>query len=120
MAAARLADDKKGVDIRVLELDRESAIADYFVLATGLSRPQVKAIQQEIHLRLKALGRSHSRLEGAEMGWWTLMDYGDVVVHVMQPEAREYYDLDGLYRAAVEVEWRSVEVPELAGARAHG
>jgi ribosome-associated protein len=120
VAAARLADDKKGVDIRVLELDRETAIADYFVIATGLSRPQVKAIQQEIHLRLKALGRSHSRLEGAEMGWWTLMDYGDVVVHVMQPEAREYYDLDGLYRSAGEVEWRTVEVPELAVARAHG
>jgi ribosome-associated protein len=91
------------------------------VLATGLSRPQVKAIAQEIHVRLKALGRHHSRTEGADMGWWVLMDYGDVVVHVMQPEAREYYDLDGLYHDATEVDWRAIEVPELSRAqRAHG
>jgi len=87
------------------------------VLVTGLSRPQVKAIQQEIHVRLKALGRLHSRTEGADMGWWVLMDYGDVVVHVMQPEAREYYDLDGLYREAVEVDWRAVPLPEPAAVR---
>jgi len=96
-------------------------VADYFVLATGLSRPQVKAITQEIHVRLKELGKHHSRVEGADMGWWVLMDYGDVVVHVMQPEAREYYDLDGLYRDAVEVDWASVELPESASRqRAHG
>ena len=46
------------------------------------------------------------------MGWWVLMDYGDVVVHVMQPEARAYYDLNGLYHDANEVDWTSVEVSE--------
>jgi ribosome-associated protein len=112
-AAARLADEKKAVDVRVLELEAGTAVADYFVIATGLSRPQVKAITQEIHVRLKAAGRRHSRTEGADMGWWVLMDYGDVVVHVMQPEAREYYDLDGLYRDAAEVDWRAVELPDL-------
>ena len=112
-AAARLADGKKAVDIRVLELESGTAVADFFVLATGLSRPQVKAITQEIHVRLKAAGLRHSRIEGADMGWWVLIDYGDVVVHVMQPEAREYYDLDGLYRDAAEVDWRAVDVPDL-------
>ena len=120
-AAARLADGKKAVDIRVLELESGTAVADFFVLATGLSRPQVKAITQEIHVRLKGLGLHHSRVEGADMGWWVLMDYGDVVVHVMQPEAREYYDLDGLYRDASEVDWRELDVPGLAPPqRAHG
>jgi ribosome-associated protein len=112
-AAARLADEKKAVDIRVLELDSGTAVADYFVLATGLSRPQVKAITQEIHVRLKAAGLRHSRIEGTDMGWWVLIDYGDVVVHVMQPEAREYYDLDGLYTDAAEVDWRAVDVSDL-------
>jgi len=121
VAAARLADEKKGVDIRVLALEPRSSVADYFVLANGLSRPQVRAIQQEIHVRLKELGLRHSRVEGADMGWWVLMDYGDVIVHIMQPEAREYYDLDGLYREATEIDWRAVQVPELSLAqRAHG
>jgi ribosome-associated protein len=116
-AAAQLADAKKAVDVRVLALPRHSAIADYFVLASGLSRPQVKAITEELHVRLKALGARHGRIEGAAMGWWVLVDYGDVIVHVMQPEAREYYDLDGLYTEAEELDWRDVPVPELAAAR---
>lgn len=109
--AARIADDKKGVDIRVLAVAPHTSIADYFVLATGLSRPQVRAIQQEIHVRLKALGHYPMRVEGADMGWWVLLDYADVVVHVMQPEAREYYDLDGLYNEATELDWAAVELP---------
>jgi ribosome-associated protein len=116
-AAALLADEKKAVDVRVLALQSGTAVADYFVLATGLSRPQVKAISQEIHVRLKAVGLRHSRIEGSDMGWWVLMDYGDVVVHVMQPEAREYYDLDGLYRDAEEIDWRAVDVPDLGQPR---
>jgi ribosome-associated protein len=88
-------------------------VADYFVLVSALSRPQVKAIYNEIHVRLKASGETHSRAEGHELGWWVLMDYGDVVVHVMQPEAREYYDLDGLYGEAPEVDWKHVPLPDL-------
>ncbi len=72
----------------------------------------MRAIEQEIHLVLKELGIRHTRVEGADMGWWLLMDYGDVVVHLMQPEAREFYDLEGLYADAEEVDWRAVEVPE--------
>ena len=67
------------------------------MLVTGLSRPHVKAITSEIHSRLKDLGESRPRPEGADLGWWVLLDYVDVVVHVLQPEAREYYGLDQLY-----------------------
>jgi ribosome-associated protein len=88
-------------------------IADYLVIATGRSRPQVKAMYDEIHARLKAAGEAHSRAEGIELGWWVLADFGDVVVHLMQPEAREYYDLDGLYADAQQVEWREVGLPVL-------
>jgi ribosome-associated protein len=114
---ARLADNKKGADIRVLALAPQSGIADYFVLVTGQSRPQVKAITEEIHVRLKALGAHHGKIEGAEMGWWVLLDFGDVIVHVMQPEAREYYDLDGLYGDSLELDWSAIAIPELEVAR---
>ena len=67
------------------------------MLATGLSRPHVKAITSEIHARLKERGETHPRPEGLDLGWWVLLDYVDVVVHVLQPEAREYYALDQLY-----------------------
>ncbi len=112
-AAAQLADQKKGADIRVLELEGGMRVADYLVIATGLSRPQVKAMYEEIHARLKAAGETHTRAEGTELGWWILLDFGDVVVHLMQPEAREYYDLESLYRDATEVDWRAVTPPEL-------
>jgi ribosome-associated protein len=112
-AAASLADQKKAVDIRVLEFGAHHSVADYLVIATGLSRPQVKALYNELHARLKAAGERHSRAEGTDLGWWILMDYGDVVVHLMQPEAREYYDLDGLYGESREVDWKRVELPPL-------
>jgi ribosome-associated protein len=112
-AAAWLADQKKGLEIRVLDVREHIKVADYFVIISGTSRPHIRAIQQEIHVRLKAAGLLHGREEGGELGWWVLMDYGDVIVHVMQPDAREYYDLDGLYRDAEELSWRERECPPL-------
>ncbi len=97
----------------MLDVREQIKVADYFVIVTGTSRPHIRAIQQEIHVRLKAAGVSHGREEGGDLGWWVLMDYGDVIVHVMQAEAREYYDLDGLYREATEVQWRERALPEL-------
>jgi ribosome-associated protein len=102
----------------VLQLNEPTRIADYLVIATGLSRPQIKALYTEIHSRMKAAGERHGRAEGTELGWWVLLDFGDVVVHLMQPEAREYYDLDGLYREAEEIDWRKVELPKIPLPRA--
>lgn len=81
---------------------------------SGLSRPHVKAIHDEIHVRLKALGEKHSRAEGSDLGWWVLLDYSDVVVHVLQPEAREYYALEQLYGDCPELDWKNVPLPALA------
>jgi ribosome-associated protein len=101
----------------VLALDEPTRVADYLVIATGQSRPQVRAMYEDIHARLKAAGVRHSRAEGVELGWWVLLDFGDVVVHLMQPEAREYYDLDGLHGEAREVDWRGAELPVLPAPR---
>ncbi|MBI5434741.1 MAG: ribosome silencing factor [Planctomycetes bacterium] len=111
--AAHIAEQKKGVDIRVLDVQEQIQIADYFVVVCGLSRPQLRALYKELHIRLKQSGAGREHTEGVELGWWILMDFGDVVVHLMQPEAREYYDLDGLYRDCPELEWRNVVLPEL-------
>ena len=113
--AAFLAEQKKGVEIRVYEVSDHLQVADYFVLVTGLNRPHVKAIHQELHVRLKALGETYSRAEGADAGWWVLLDYHDVVVHVLQREAREYYDLDRLFQECPELEWGGVELPAIPG-----
>jgi ribosome-associated protein len=113
-AAATLALRKKGADIRVYDVSEHIKVADYFVLVSGLSRPHVKALYDEIHVRLKALGETHTRAEGADLGWWVLLDYVDVVVHILQPEAREYYALDALYRDCPELDVSRVPLPELA------
>ena len=100
-AAAALADQKKGLDIRVLYVREHLKVADYFVIITGASRPQIRSIQQEIHVRLKAAGVHHGREEGGDLGWWVLMDYGDVIVHVFSVDQRGFYRLEELWSAAV-------------------
>jgi ribosome-associated protein len=114
--AAQISDRRKGVDIKVYDVAEHIKVADYFVLISGLSRPHVKALYDEIHVRLKALGERHARAEGADLGWWVLLDYVDVVVHILQPEAREYYALDSLYRDCPELDWKSVTTPPLVDA----
>ena len=111
--AAVLAERKKGVDIRVYDVSEHIKVADYFVLISGLSRPHVKALNEEIRVRLKALGERHMRAEGGDLGWWVLLDYVDVVVHILQPEARQYYDLDGLYRDCPLLDPAEVALPDL-------
>jgi len=93
-------------------------VLDYFVVVTGLNRPHVKALHQELHVRLKAAGETHRRAEGGDACWWVLLDYGDVVVHILQEEAREFYDLDQLYGECPMVDWEKVELPELPEPRA--
>jgi ribosome-associated protein len=110
--AAQLAEAKKGIDIKVYDVSEHIRIADYFVLVTGLSRPHVKAITNEIHARFKELGERHAKPEGADLGWWVLLDFVDVVVHVLQPEARAYYALDQLYAECPELDIGSVALPE--------
>ena len=98
-------------------------VTDYFVVVTGLNRPHVKALFQELHVRLKAAGEHHGKAEGTDDCWWVLLDYVDVVVHVLQPEAREYYDIDRLYQDCRLLDWRAVTLPELperTAARADG
>jgi ribosome-associated protein len=68
----------------------------------------VRALENELHVRAKALGVRHNPVEGEGRHWWVVMDFHDVVVHILQPEARAYYDLDRLYTDCPRLDWESV------------
>lgn len=103
-AAARVADENRGRDIVILDLRELTPIFDYFVIATGSSRRQLHAISDEIDRVLDREMR-HGRLsvEGYEGSRWIVLDYGDVVVHLFDDEARDYYALEQLWSAAKRV-----------------
>ena len=83
--------------------------ADYFVLITGQNRTHVRSLTNELHVRLKALGEKHRPTEGSDLGWWVVLDYGDVVVHLLQKDARDFYDLDHFYGDCPRLDWQNVE-----------
>ena len=98
--AAQLALEKKGHDLHLLEVGQVSIIADYFLLATGNTAVQVHAIADHLVESLKKAGFYTLRIEGYREGWWVVLDYGSLVVHIFQPEARIFYDLERLWSEA--------------------
>lgn len=98
MAAARVAAENRGRDIVVLDMRELTPVFDYFVLATGTSRRQLHAISEEIDHKLEdELGDRRLGVEGFQDSRWILLDYGDVVVHLFDNEARAYYALEDLW-----------------------
>ncbi len=103
--AAELAADRQAQDIVALDLRGLIGYADYFLICTGRSDRQTRAIQDAIHLGLKTrVGLLPRRVEGHTEGHWILADYLDVVVHVFTPETREHYRLEQLWGEAPTVE----------------
>jgi ribosome-associated protein len=97
-AIAAAAEERKAADITILEVSDVSYLADYFVLATGFSSVQVRAITRSIQDALETdHNREPIRVEGQTEGNWILLDYGEVIVHVFMPEAREYYNLEAFW-----------------------
>lgn len=107
-----LADNKKAENIAVLDVRKVSSVTDYFVIATGSSQPHLRAIVDEITDQLRD---EHDlrpvRAEGSMTGAWIVLDYFDVIVHVMHTEARERYDLEGLWGDAAPVKPRKTASP---------
>lgn len=94
--AVKAADSKKGSDIQVIGIRDLSIIADYFVLVTGDSSTQVKALADEIEFKLKEAGEEPHHIEGRQSGWICL-DFSTVVIHVFYKEQREYFKLERLW-----------------------
>lgn len=90
-------EDRKGRDIVVLEVGEITDITDFMVLVTGTSNRHVKALVDEVVERAKSSGSAPLGVEGRETNEWVLVDLGDVLVHVMQSAAREFYDLERLW-----------------------
>lgn len=95
--AADLALERKGYDVIALDLRGISSATDFFVLASGRSDVQVKAIAEHISDELRREGTRPSHVEGLRGGRWVLLDYIDFVVHVFHPHAREFYQLENLW-----------------------
>ncbi|MEM6329448.1 MAG: ribosome silencing factor [Planctomycetota bacterium] len=110
LAAARTAEDNRGSDIVVLDLRELTPVFDYFVIATGSSRRQLHAISEEIdHCLEDDLGDKRMGIEGYSESRWILLDYGSVVIHLLDVETREYYALEELWSGAkrVPLPWQS-------------
>ena len=112
IAAARTAADNQGRDIALLDLRDQTAIFDFFVLATGTSRRQLHAISEEIDNTLE--GEMHDRrlsLEGYQESRWILLDYGSIVIHLFDDETRRYYSLENLWGGAEKVDLAKYGLP---------
>jgi ribosome-associated protein len=113
LAAAAAAEDKKGEDIRILELDpSDSGFTDFFLIASATNDRQTVAIADEIEFRLKReFGLYANSVEGRRQGEWILLDYVDFVAHIFLAERRAYYDIERLRKSA-----KSVDQTELKAA----
>lgn len=95
---AKCADDKMGENIKVISVGSVSSIADYYVIATANSEPQLHALCSEIERRVRDEYKIHpTRTDGYGTGGWNLIDFSSVLVHLMTPEMREHYNLEGLW-----------------------
>ncbi|MEN8148631.1 MAG: ribosome silencing factor [Planctomycetota bacterium] len=104
--------ERKGEDIVVLKMDEVLPITDWFVVATGRNRRHVDALTEHVLVSLKARGVHARNRSGKDTGRWVLLDFGWVVVHLFQPEEREYYDLEMLWADAGKVDLASMPLPE--------
>ena len=100
-------DEKKGMDIKLLKIDRVSSLADYFLICTGTSNTHVKTLCDYAEYMLEQLNEPMLGREGHRGNSWELLDFGSVVVHVFTEEARKFYDLERL--------WADAEVVDLNG-----
>ena len=104
---ARIAEEKRARDIVVLDIGKLFFLTDYFIIATGENRLQLRAIADDIEHQLAEAGAHRLGRSGYQDGRWILMDYADVIVHLFLPEARSYYDLELLWGDAPRVAWEA-------------
>ncbi len=109
LTAVQAADDRKGGDIVLLHVTEVSLLADYFVLVTGYSKVQVRAIANAIANKTQdELLRAPLHTEGMAESVWVLQDYGDVIIHILMPQEREFYNLEAFWGHAERVDYRSL------------
>ena len=100
--------DKKGEDIKIIEIGKLSTVADYFIIANGSNAPHVESLVDNVEAELLKEDIHPERIEGVRSSGWILMDYSDVVVHVFAKEDRLFYDLERIWRDGKEVDVESL------------
>lgn len=96
--------DKKGEDVRVIDISEVSTIADYFVIASGSNINQVQALVDNVEEQMHKAGYVDPKIEGHGSSTWVLMDYEDIVVHVFSEEDRSFYNLERIWKDGKEIE----------------
>ncbi|MFV0402175.1 MAG: ribosome silencing factor [Oscillospiraceae bacterium] len=102
--AVRLLDNKKASDIMLLDIGKLTTLGDYFVIASGSSTTQVKALAGELEDKFTKQGIEPRRVEGESSAMWVLLDYSDVVIHIFYQETRSFYGLERLWGDASQVD----------------
>ena len=105
-------DEKKGMDIKLLKINKVSSLADYFLICTGTSNTHVKTLCDYAEYTLEQAGEAMLGREGHRGNSWELLDFGSVVVHVFTDEARKFYDLERLWADAEVVDLSDIVMPE--------
>ena len=101
-------DSKKGQDIKLLKTGGITVLADYFVICSATSAPHIKALADEVDKCLSELGEPPIRREGYRSGSWVLLDFGCVIVHLFQEEARQFYNLERLWSDAESIDIKKI------------
>lgn len=110
MTAAQAADDRKAVDIVLLQVSEVCYLADYFAIVTGFSNVQVRAISQAIADQVEEeWGRLPLRTQGLSDASWVVMDYGDAIIHIFKPQEREFYNLEAFWGHADRLDFSVAE-----------
>ena len=104
---AKILDKKKAIDIIGIETKDLTVMSDYFIIASGTSNTHVRALADEVDDEMKKLGVEVDHIEGRATGW-ILLDYNDVLVHVFQPESRQYYNIERLWNDAARIDLSDV------------
>ena len=107
-AVTKALDEKKGMDIKLLKIDKVSSLADYFIICTGNVNTHVKTLCDYAEYTLEQMGEPMLGREGHRGNTWELLDYGSIVVHVFTPEAREFYALERLWADAEEIDIKDI------------
>ena len=112
LTVTKALDSKKGMDIKLLKIDKVSSLADYFLICTGTSNTHVKTLCDYAEYSMDQLNEPLLGREGHRGNSWELLDYGSVVIHVFTDEARKFYDLERLWADAEQIDLKDIIIEE--------
>ncbi|CDZ23614.1 iojap family protein [[Clostridium] cellulosi] len=115
--AVKILNGRKAEDIKAIDIAGISILADYFLIASGSSTTQVRALAEELEFKLSEIGVEPLRVEGMQSSTWIILDYGSVVIHIFHRDTRSFYNLERLWADGREVELSKVADGGSAGAQ---